>query len=219
MNAMKLLFAHGWGFDRTFWSPLVALLADVPHVIDDRGYFGAPEEPGAELAGAGPVIAVTHSLGTMRVLADPPPGLAGIVAINGFDRFTAIPGRPGVPMRVVDHMLGRFEKDPRAVLASFRASIGCEDPFGAIDAVRLEIDLKRLRDGQPPLPPVPIVVLHGTQDPLLPEPMRRAGFSGGGLGSAAATDNLRRIEIEGGHLLPLEYPERCAQVVRGMLAV
>lgn len=203
---MILLFAHGWGFDRHFWKPLAALLSDVPQVFDDRGYFGDPQAPSIE----GPCIAVTHSYGTMRVLADPPPGLAGIVAINGFDRFTSIPGRPGVPMRVVDHMLTRFELDPRAVLASFRASVGCDEPFGEIDAEILRADLKRLRDAQPALPRVPVLAIQGGRDPLLPEAMRRAGF---------ASDEVRRLQHDaGGHLLPMEAPELCAMAVRGMLA-
>ncbi|EIZ80957.1 hypothetical protein WSK_0349 [Novosphingobium sp. Rr 2-17] len=203
---MKLLFAHGWGFDRHVWAPLSALLADVPQAIDDRGYFGAPHVPAIE----GPSLAVTHSYGAMRVLADPPPGLTGVVAINGFDRFTAIPGRPGVPMRVVDYMLTRFELDPRGVLTSFRASVGCEEAFGEIDAEALHLDLKRLRDGQPAPASVPVLVIHGDQDPLLPEPMRRASFAG---------STVRRINHKtGGHVLPLEAPELCALAIRGMLA-
>lgn len=201
---MILLFAHGWGFDRHFWEPLAALLSDLPHAFDDRGYFGDPAAPQID----GPCIAVTHSYGTMRVLADPPPRLAGIVAINGFDRFTAIPGRPGVPMRVVDLMLSRFEEDPRGVLSSFRASVGGEEHVGDINVEALHTDLKRLRDAQPGPAKVPVLAIHGSADPLLPEKMRRAGFAG----------PVSRMEHQGGgHLLPLEAPQLCAMAIRGML--
>lgn len=203
---MKLLFAHGWGFDRHFWQPLTALLAEWPHLIDDRGYFGAPFDPVAQ----GPCIAVAHSFGTMRILAAPPPGLAGIVAINGFERFTALPGRPGVPVRVLDRMLRRFETDPRAVLAEFRRTCGAGQDFGAIDAQSLHADLLRLRDAAPPLPGVPVLVLHGGADPLLPADMRAASFAGA---------HVRRIDhAAGGHLLPLEAPALCAAAIRGMIA-
>lgn len=201
---MKLLFAHGWGFGSRFWDSLAPLLPEWEHVRDDCGYFGSP------IAGevAGPCIAVTHSFGAMRVLADPPPGLAGLVAINGFERFTAVPGRPGVPIRVVDLMLRQFDRDPRAVLCEFRRRIGCEEPFGEIDPEPLRTDLLRLRDARPPLPAVPALVLHGAHDPLLPRAMREASFAG-----IAA----RRLEREaGGHLLPLQDPQLCAQAVRGM---
>lgn len=200
---MKLLFAHGWGFDRHFWDQLAALLPEWPHAIDDRGYFGAPHAPEVE----GPCLAVTHSFGTMRLLADPPPGLLGLVAINGFERFTARPGKPGVPLRVVDRMLRRFDSNPGGVLTEFRRTCGCEEPFGEIDASPLRADLLRLRDARPSLPHVPVVALGGGRDPLLPAEMRAAVFTGCA---------VRRLEHEaGGHLLPLEDPGLCAQAVRG----
>jgi pimeloyl-[acyl-carrier protein] methyl ester esterase len=204
---VKLLFAHGWGFDRHFWAALSASLPDWTQVLDDRGYFGDPASAQVE----GSCLAVTHSFGAMRVLAAPPPGLAGIVAINGFERFTAIAGRPGVPVRLLDRMLRRFEIDPDAVLAEFRRTCGSEQPFGAIDAAVLHADLLRLRDAAPPLPRVPVLALHGGRDPLLPEAMRAASFAG--------VAQLRRLDhAAGGHLLPLEAPDLCAAAVRGMIA-
>lgn len=203
---MKLLFAHGWGFDRHFWTPLAALLSEWPHLIDDRGYFGAPHEPVVD----GPCIAVTHSFGTMRVLAAPPPGLTGIVAINGFERFTAVPGRAGVPVRVLDRMLRRFETEPRAVLADFRQTCGAAPDFQYLTPEPLAADLLRLRDAAPPLPKVPVLAIHGGADPLLPAEMRAVTFAG--------ADVHRIGHAAGGHLLPLEAPDLCAAAIRGMIA-
>ncbi|WP_404482630.1 alpha/beta fold hydrolase [Novosphingobium sp. BL-52-GroH] len=202
---MRLLFAHGWGFDRHFWTPLAALLGQWPQDLDDRGYFGAPATPRIE----GPCIAVTHSFGTMRVLSAPPPGLAGIVAINGFERFTAVAGRAGVPLRVLDRMLRRFEIEPRPVLAEFRRTCGSDEPFGAIEAEPLHADLLRLRDAAPPIPRLPVLALHGGRDPLLSEAMRDGTFAG--------ADVRRLVHGAGGHLLPIEAPELCAAAVRGMV--
>ncbi|MEJ2409301.1 MAG: alpha/beta fold hydrolase [Novosphingobium sp.] len=202
---MKLLLAHGWGFDRHFWEPLAALLPEWEHVIDDRGYFGTPLAPAVE----GPCLAVTHSFGTMRVLADPPPGLVGLVAINGFERFTALPGKPGIPVRVVDRMLRRFEADPRGVLAEFRKTCGCMEPFGEIDPEPLRADLLRLRDSRPSLLQVPLLTVHGGQDPLLPADMREAGFPG--------KHTTRLHQEAAGHLLPLEQPALCAEAVKGFI--
>ena len=201
---MKLLFAHGWGFDRNFWNAVAPLLPEWEHLCDDRGYFGEPLAPEV----AGPCIAVTHSFGTMRVLANPPPGFAGLVAINGFERFTALPGKPGVPTRVVDLMLSQFDRDPRAVVEEFRRRVGCNELSGEIDPALLRADLLRLRDAQPPLPSVPVLVLHGARDPLLSEAMREACFPG--------TDARRLQHETAGHLLPLEDPQLCARAVRGM---
>ena len=200
---MKLLFAHGWGFDGAFWNALADLLPQWPRAIDDRGYFGAP----VAVSVVGPCLAVTHSFGTMRVLAEPPPGLAGIVAINGFACFT---GAQGVPRRVVERMARRFQADPASVMAEFRRTCGCDAPFESIDAEPLGADLLRLRDEAAPPPRVPVLSLQGARDPILPAAMRAAVFAGCA---------IRRVEHPAaGHLLPLEDPEFCARAVREAVA-
>jgi len=198
---MKLLFLHGWGFDRHFWDALRPLLPEWEHVVDDRGYFGAPFTPQVE----GPCLAVTHSFGTMCLLSAPPPGLAGIVAINGFLRFTAKGDRPGVPRRVVDLMMRQFERDPLPVLQTFREECGCGDPVGAFDADLLRADLEVLRDGEAPAPAVPVLSLEGAHDHLLHAATRDAAFS--------AAQITRRVHPEAGHLLPREAPQWCADAI------
>lgn len=200
---MKLLFAHGWGFDSGFWVPLAGLLPQWPHAIDDRGYFGRS----VALAPAEPCLAVTHSFGTLRVLADPPPGLAGIVAINGFAWFTS---PTGVPRRVVDRMLRRFDEDARGVLADFRRTCGCKTPFGPVEAEPLRADLLRLRDEAAPPPRVPVFCLRGGHDPILPATMRAGEF--------AQSAAWRREHPAAGHLLPLEDPAFCERAVRDAAA-
>ena len=64
-----LLFVHGWAFDAAFWAPLAAALADWPQAVADAGYFGPAHTP----APAGPVLAIGHSLGALRLLGEPPP--------------------------------------------------------------------------------------------------------------------------------------------------
>ncbi|MBT0669870.1 alpha/beta hydrolase [Novosphingobium profundi] len=202
---MKLLFLHGWGFNRHFWDPLRAALAEHEGLADDRGYFGAPLAPAIE----GPCLALAHSFGTMRVLADPPPGLVGLVAFNGFDRFGAHDGRAGVPLRVIDRMARRLGQDPAAVLAEFRRTCGASDECPQPDQVPLAADLARLRDERAPMPEVPLTLVQGAADPLLSAEMREGAFSG---------CEARRLVHPGGHLLPREDPAFCAEVVRAALA-
>ena len=45
-----LLFAPGWAFDASFWTPLANAWADWPQAIADAGYFGPAHTP----APAGP---------------------------------------------------------------------------------------------------------------------------------------------------------------------
>lgn len=204
---MKLLFLHGWGFDAGFWDAVIALLPDFACVADDRGYFGDPRAPDA----AGPVIAIGHSLGAMRALAAMPDACRGLIAINGFDRFAADEGAPGVPVRVIDRMLARLDGDAAATVADFRARCGGDAAFGPCHAGRLRDDLLALRDGDrrtaSGLARFPILSLHGARDPILPADLRRAAFT-----SAARHESLTHAGA--GHLLPLSHPQWCAGHIR-----
>lgn len=198
---MILRFLHGWGWDAPFWERLTAALPGWRCEADDRGYFGAPQEP----AWDEPCIVVAHSFGAMRALTAMPATCRGLVAINGFDRFT-----PGVSPRIIERMILRFEKDPTTVLADFRRRCGSEEPFGPLDAERLQTDLQALRDddrsGEAERWLTPILSIQGGHDPLLPAPMRDAVFAGAPL--------LERMTHPGGgHLLPLEDASWCARAI------
>lgn len=204
---LTLLFCHGWGFDASVWDPLCELLDDYPQARDDAGYFdaaAAPEVPG-------PVLAISHSFGTMRLLADPPPGLAGLVALAGFERFTVASDFPGAPFRVVDRMVSAVAQEPETVLADFHARLGSTPPTGTPDAARLQADLVVMRDAD--LRPqaaelgVPILSLQGERDPILGVAMRETVFAG-------VPGVMRRTHPSAGHVLPREDPLWCAQAIR-----
>lgn len=204
---MRLLFVHGWGFDARFWDRLAALLPGCPGDRLDRGYFGPPRDPPAATG----VIAITHSLGAMRMLRDPPVGCRGLVAINGFDRFIAGSDWAGVSARVLDRMIARFGKDAAAVVSEFRQRCGCAEPFtlGNLDRLQHDLLVLRAQDGREHAArfPVPILSLQGDMDPILPARLRDACF-----GSAPS---VRRASIHGGgHLLPLTHAEFCAEQIR-----
>jgi pimeloyl-[acyl-carrier protein] methyl ester esterase len=208
---LNLLFCHGWGFDASFWDDLAALLPEFAQTRDDAGYFGAPSTP----LPAASYVAVTHSYGTMRLLAAPPPGLAGLVAIAGFDRFTATEGFPGNPRRVVDRMVSAVAQDADTVLTDFHKLFASPVPAGMADAERLQADLIGLRDGDRRDDAaglgVPILSLQAAGDTLLPLPLRETVF--------AATDGvMRRTHPAAGHLLAREDAGWCAQAIRDFAA-
>lgn len=207
---MKLLFVHGWGFDASFWDALAARLDGYEHERDDRGYYGAP----APMVCDGRCIAITHSFGTMRLLAEPPPGLAGVVAINGFDRFIAGPGYPGVPPRLVETMIARFDRAPHHVLDEFRARCGCGPAHPRIDQARLAADLERMRTtdvrGVTAGLDTPLLSLHSAHDRIVPAAMRDAALAGSG-------KLERRIHPHAGHLLPTDEPDWCAATIAAFL--
>lgn len=208
---MKLLFLHGWGFDAGFWSELSGLLPVYPSECDDRGYFGAartvrPDEP---------CVVIAHSFGAMRALAAPPPRCRGMIAINGFDRFAAHDGKPGVSPRIIERMMARFDSEPGAVLSDFRRRCGDETPFGPADTDLLRADLLALRQEDRTRESedwkLPLLSLQGAADPLLPPPMRDAVFTGAPL--------LERLtHPAGGHLLPASDAPYCARAIRAFMA-
>jgi len=205
---MKLLFVHGWSFDSSIWDGLATRFADC--CVSERGYFG----PAGETKLDEPFLAVTHSFGTMRFLADIAPACRGIVAINGFDRFTALGSFPGVPTRTLDRMIARFGDAPEEVLTDFRQRCGCDAPLGAIDNGRLLDDLIALRDGDQRTAAaqsgLPILSLQGTRDPVLPLTMREAVFA-----STSQCDRLTHGHA--GHLLPLEDAAYCANAISAFM--
>lgn len=205
MPQATLWFAHGWAYDASFWAPLRAALSDWPQVADDAGYFGAPRLPEV----SGPVIAIGHSLGALRLLRQPPPGCVGLVCINGFARFGAGPDFPeGVAPRLLDRMLRQLAAQPQAVLRDFRARCGDDTPSGAPDMAALERGLLALRDedrraGLAALP-MPALALAGVEDPVVPPAMTGAALPGVAL----------RWHARGGHLLPRSDPQWCAGHIR-----
>jgi pimeloyl-[acyl-carrier protein] methyl ester esterase len=204
---VNLLFCHGWAFDAAMWDALGALLFEFAQARDDAGYFGHPASPEPQV----PVIAVTHSFGTMRLLAEPPPGLVGLVAIAGFDRFTATDGFPGQPTRVLDRMIGAFAQEPETVLADFRSRCGSTAAIPAFRPEPLMRDLGVLRDGDVRETAanlaVPILSLQAERDPLLTLGMRESVFAG-------AASVMRRTHPTAGHLLPCDQPDWCANAIR-----
>jgi pimeloyl-[acyl-carrier protein] methyl ester esterase len=235
MTRPTLLLLHGWGFDATLWDGLRAALPDYAAVAWDRGYFGAPSAPVV----AGPVLTIGHSLGALLFALDPLPDWVGLVAINGFDRFT---GKDAVPPRVVERMRMRFAETPREVLTDFRTRCGTGEPPASLDTERLAADLALLAEADARsavLPPT--LVLHGADDPILPATLRIQAFCSP---AAAGVQNrpqairpivahlpqagprplpgkrtVESVVLDGaGHLLPLTHPEWCADRIQAFAA-
>lgn len=197
---MKLVLLHGWGFDASIWDAMRTALGPIETLTWDRGYFGSPRQAPIE----GPYVTVGHSLGSLLLAADRPAGCAGLIAINGFDRFT---GEGRVPMRLLDRMRARFAEAPGAVLDDFRERAGGQAHRGTVDADRLATDLDLLAtldagDGM-----TPRLVLQGGQDPILPPAMRDQVFPGA----------ARMTLADAGHLLPVSHPLWCADRIREVL--
>lgn len=200
-----LYLVHGWGFDASFWAPMLAHLPNVSAQVVECGYFGPEHRPALPQT---PYLAVGHSAGSLALLGQDLPGCEGLVFFNGFPRFTAAPDFPdGTPERVLARMRARLKRDPIGVLQDFRALCGTDAPLpGTPDLDALDRGLEALQtldhraqtadwnDG--------LHWMTGTDDPF---GAAKAGF---------ATPGER---VEGGHLLPLTQPELCAALIRRRL--
>ena len=204
----RLVLVHGWGFEPGFWQGLRGALADYEIGTIDFGYYGPPAGPA--LPPDRPVIAVGHSLGALWLLKTRPFAWQGLVAINGFPRFTAEDDyQPAVAPRVIDRMIRRLAADPAGVVEEFRHRCGATGPLpdGPVPDALLQ-GLSWLRDWdarQDETGPnrEPILALSGGQDPILPEGMDEHCFAG--------FPDVRRARLDtAGHLLPVTAPEWCA---------
>lgn len=148
-------------------------------------------------------------MGVLRLLRGLPPACAGLVSINGFPRFGAGPDfDAGVPRRMLDRMLKRFSAEPSAVLQDFRQRCGDATAIGAPRLEPLAQDLEALRDEDQRSAlaalPVPLLILTGQDDPIVPAPMTQAAFDG-------RLDDERHEREQGGHLLPVSDAPWCAR--------
>lgn len=203
-----LLFVHGWAFDASVWTALRAELSDWPQAAADAGYFGPAQAPAIE----GPVIAIGHSLGVLRLLRGLPDSCLGLVSINGFPRFGAAPDfAAGVAPRLLDRMRKRLSEAPRAVVQDFRQRCGDESAFGEPQTPALGRDLEALRDEDQRATlaalPVPLLLLAGQADPIVSAAMTLAAFP-------VRPGEERHWREQGGHLLPVTDAAWCAGHIR-----
>lgn len=209
---MNIVFVHGWGYDADIWEAVRARL-DPAWSVDtlDLGYFGTPKVG----AGGTADLAVGHSLGALWWLTQQDSAWKKLLCINGFPRFTATAGYPGVAPRVLARMQQQFARAPAAVLADFHARCGGHAPAGAPAPDRLAAGLDALAHGDGRATLVArrddIRALAGTDDPIVPRTMSAAAFA------ALPAGHVDWVEAPG-HLLPLTHPDLCAHwIARSMM--
>ena len=209
---MRLVFIHGWAFDKNFWDALCAALPDVPAVRVELGFLGARQEM-PDLTGDD--ILVGHSLGFLWGIAHFQ-GWKKWIAINGFARFAGtVDEGYCVQQSALRALKQNLLRDARMTLAMFRKNIGCGDKV-------LDLDETRLQEGLDWLQGVDIahhlqqmkgrgLVLAGGKDPLVP--LSAAEFL-----AASKPDTEKAVQQEAGHLLPLTHAAWCAEQIRNFVA-
>ena len=198
-----LVLLHGWGYDASFWQPLIEAMPDLECLAWDLGYYGErvlpPPERGA--------FAIGHSYGLLWLLRHRPFAWRGLISVNGFTRFAQAPDLPqGVPLPQIDRLTDNLKEDALGCLTGFRQRCGdLIPPPETPDAEMLLDSLDHLRHWDE-RPAVPDLALCGEADKVVPAPLSRALFP----------DEITRWHA-GGHLLPRQDPEWCAGEIRTWL--
>ena len=208
---MKLLFAHGWALDRTLWTGVLEALGPLAAgaVVLDAGYYGRPHRPPV-LEPERRWLGIGQSLGSLELLAAPPVPLTGVVAIDGFARYSQAPDfREGVPPRVLQRMAEWLEEDG-VLPVDFVMRAGGTAPPGERDIPRMVQGLRRLEtlDGRGSA--LPIFSLHADGDPIATLAMAEASFQGMDV-------RERRVRQADDHLSPIHAPEACAALIRSAI--
>ncbi|NHO32470.1 alpha/beta hydrolase [Acetobacter sp. LMG 1636] len=212
---MRVVFVHGWSFDRSFWEPVIRKLGYETHSLD-HGFFGTPD---LMIPEDEPVMAVGHSLGLLWLLStDNLPDGSCILGINGFTRFTRAPDfSAGVAPRVLDRMRTGLHRGAGDVIRQFRTNCGLaaehiEERTSPAEAGPVPEQLQRgldlLQSGDARSSRCQVrAALASRDDPIVTVAMTEACFS----------ENQLCWSETGGHLLPLTQPDLCSRFIRNAM--
>jgi pimeloyl-[acyl-carrier protein] methyl ester esterase len=194
-----LVLLHGWGYDPSFWRPLRDRLLGFETVAWDLGYFGDRSLP----APTRDAVAIGHSYGVLWFLRHRPFTWRGLISINGFNRFAIAPDfAPGVPLAQIERLSAGLAEAVVPTLSGFRQRCGdATPPPDKPDFRRLQDSLDHLREWDA-RPAQPDLALCGETDKVVPPDLSRAAFP--------STNTLWH---SGGHLLPQQDPDWCAEQI------
>ena len=198
-----ILFAHGWGYDASFWNPLRKAL-NMPSAALDLGYFGPAETTMPD----GIAFLVGHSLGFLWLARQVALKHLPLIGINAFPRFVeAEDYRPAVAPRVLERMRRRVLTDAPGVLAEFWQRAGAPGPNNSPNTAALAEGLDQLAtwDERKNLGTRTrsMRLIAGEEDAIVPAAMTKMAFG-----------NLTIEWLPGGHVLPWTHPADIARLIR-----
>ena len=197
---MHYVLVHGWGFNASLWQPLIAQLGAAETTLVDLGFIEGGEGCGNQ-EWPEDAIAVGHSLGVLWLLKQEQARFRGLVSIQGFDRYC-----PHVPKSRVVALKRGIDRDPAGTMEAFWRSCGAPEfaPATALNTDRLREGLDWLiqwdaEDARKSLR-CPVLSLATRDDVIVPPAMTETIWG---------SENVV-WQPEGGHALPIRFPEWCA---------
>jgi pimeloyl-[acyl-carrier protein] methyl ester esterase len=199
---MHVVLVHGWGLHAGIWADVIGHLGDAQVTLVDLGFVA--DGPKSSDIWPEDAIAVGHSMGVLWLLKEGGGRFKGLVSIQGFDRFC-----PHVPQSRVAALKRGLKRDPGGTMQAFWRSCGAPD-FALpkmLNVARLDEGLDWLmhwdaREAKEGLE-CPILALAARDDPIVSPAMTESVWQGSEI----------IWSPDGGHVLPLRHPRRCARHV------
>ena len=206
---IRLLFISGWGFDRSIWDTVRALLP--PEIESDFIDFGFMNEKQnlqmpQDLSNT---LIIAHSLGglyAMRHIQETHLHPKSFVYFNGFTNFNLC-----VPNVVLDKMIEQFAKRPEIVLKQFYKNCGLTTSVSIFSSLKLHEGLKWLREWENVdffKLTCPLKIVLSYDDKIVPIKASRKMW-----GTCPWHGEIQT----GGHALPLSNPQYCAVKIKEAL--
>ncbi len=210
---MNFLFVHGWGFNPSFWEPLIArsqAMRGAQVTCIDLGFIISDQARQSAYDASSDTVVIGHSLGVMWALEQGCSDICAFISINGFDCFYR-----DVNPASISLMRRGLKRNPYAQMCDFwkRCGAGSTPFFNAesLNAQALADGLEQLAQGdysaQRKALTAPVLALASTQDAIVPQEMSTSIWQNA---------DLRLCET-GSHVLPLTHTQWCAQHIDGFL--
>lgn len=214
----RLLLISGWAHSTNALQPMADRLAPL---FDTKLITGAAALNHATLPDADAIL--TGSMGGLLALQRRPTTCQKIMLLSATACFCRRPDYPhGTPDRILQRMLNQLDKDPQTLLDSFHQNVHApqkpsrqkkDTPPPNLPALRAGLEYLQQTDLRPLIPtfPLPVLILHGTNDQIIP--IQAAQWLHENLPES------QLIPFEGlGHALPAHAFERVMQAAEHFLA-
>ena len=203
---MHFVLVHGWGFNPSIWRDVIRNTGNAEVTLIDLGFISGG--PKATTTWPSDSIAVGHSLGLLwllhRAAEEGAAPFRGLISIQGFDRFC-----PHIPPSRVAGMRRGLRRDAVQTLEAFWRGCGTT-PFASPESLnveRLDEGLGWLMDWDESKARAaltcPTLAIAARDDAIVPAATSEVIWG---------SDTIRWSDT-GGHVLPLEHPEWCANHV------
>ncbi|RZO85936.1 MAG: hypothetical protein EVA58_04205 [Kiritimatiellaceae bacterium] len=213
----RLLLISGWAHGTHTLQPMADRLAPL---FDIQLLTGADALNHPTLPETDAIL--TGSMGGLLALQRPPSSCQKIMLLSGTACFCKRPNyHHGTPERILQRMRHQLDKDPHTLLDTFHQNVHApqkpsrqkkDAPHPDLSALHAGLEYLQHTDLRPQIPsfPLPVLILHGTHDHIIP--LQAAQW----LHEQLPTSEL--IPFNGlGHALPAHAFERVMQAAEHFL--